>query len=138
MLGTSPKRLWSGWGSVGHASTALATPAGTRAQHWSASTLTGLRRLRRETPLAASHDRQAPTLEPAGLDAWLVSAWAGLSPHQRTAVALRYLLDLDVEDIAKHMGCSSGTVRAHLSRGLRRLRDRSPRRPDVGEELSDA
>lgn len=97
-----------------------------------------LRRLRREFPLRANHDRPAPPVEAPGVDPWLITAWTALSPHQRTAVSLRYLLDLDIEEIAGQMGCSPGTVRAHLSRGLQRLRDQSPSSPNLGEELSDA
>lgn len=113
-------------------------PAGSARKTLIRLNLDRVRRSRRETLLGASHDRPVPTAEPAGLEPWVVSAWQALSPHQRTVVALRYLLDLEVEDIAHQMDCSPGTVRAHLSRGLQRLRDRSPRRPNLGEEHSDA
>lgn len=97
-----------------------------------------LRRIRREFPLLAGHDRPAPTAEGPGLEGWLIAAWTALSPHQRTAVSLRYFLDLDVEDIARQMGCSTGTVRAHLSRGLQRLRDRNPCSHQLGGKATDA
>ncbi|GAA2611842.1 SigE family RNA polymerase sigma factor [Dactylosporangium fulvum] len=40
---------------------------------------------------------------------------AGLPPQQRAALVLRYLLDQTDEEIAQALGCSTGTVRSHLS-----------------------
>lgn len=40
-----------------------------------------------------------------------------LPQRQAQAVALRYALDLSVTDIAQTLGCSEGTVKAHLARG---------------------
>jgi DNA-directed RNA polymerase specialized sigma24 family protein len=51
---------------------------------------------------------------------------AELSPHQRAAVCLRVLEDLDHAAIAERLGCSVGTARSHLSRGLARIRERAP------------
>ena len=51
---------------------------------------------------------------------------AALPERQRAAVALRYLLGLDDEDIAELLGCRPGTVRAHVSRGLATLRAAAP------------
>jgi RNA polymerase sigma-70 factor (sigma-E family) len=45
-----------------------------------------------------------------------------LSPGQRAAVALRFLDDCSETDTARIMGVSVGTVKAHASRGLDRLR----------------
>jgi RNA polymerase sigma factor (sigma-70 family) len=45
-----------------------------------------------------------------------------LSPRQRAALALRYVLDLDDAEIAFALGCRAGTVRALLSRGRSELR----------------
>jgi RNA polymerase sigma-70 factor (ECF subfamily) len=39
-----------------------------------------------------------------------------LPPRQQEAVALHYLLDLSVADVATVMGCDGGTVKTHLSR----------------------
>lgn len=39
---------------------------------------------------------------------------APLPPRQRTAVALHYLHDLPVADIAEAMDCAEGTVKSHL------------------------
>lgn len=81
-----------------------------------------IRRLRRELPLLGTPDEQAPVEVVGELDGWLVEALATLSPRQRTALALRYVEDLDVRGIAERMGCSEGTVKSQLSRGTERLR----------------
>jgi RNA polymerase sigma-70 factor (ECF subfamily) len=45
-----------------------------------------------------------------------------LAPRQRAVVALRYLADLRVSEIAEVMGCAEGTVKAALHQALRNLR----------------
>ncbi|GAA4363232.1 sigma-70 family RNA polymerase sigma factor [Nocardioides caricicola] len=82
-----------------------------------------LRRLRRELPLLGGPSEEAPVDVVGDTDAWLVEALATLSPRQRTALALRYVEDLDVRGIAARMGCSEGTVKSQLSRGTERLRE---------------
>ncbi|MEU6392805.1 SigE family RNA polymerase sigma factor [Streptomyces sp. NPDC046939] len=47
----------------------------------------------------------------------LVEALKELSPQQRRVVALHYICDLSVEQIAGETGLSTGTVKTHLSRG---------------------
>jgi RNA polymerase sigma-70 factor (sigma-E family) len=82
-----------------------------------------IRRLRRELPLLGGHREEAPVDLVGETDAWLVEALVTLSPRQRTALALRYVEDLDVRAIAERMGCSEGTVKSQLSRGTERLRE---------------
>ncbi|WP_296606417.1 sigma-70 family RNA polymerase sigma factor [Nocardioides sp.] len=82
-----------------------------------------IRRLRRELPLMVTPAEEAPVEVVGELDAWLVEALANLTPRQRTALALRYVEDLDVRGIAARMGCSEGTVKSQLSRGTERLRE---------------
>lgn len=82
-----------------------------------------IRRLRRELPLLGGAREAAPVELVGEVDAWLVEALATLSPRQRTALALRYVEDLDVRGIAERMGCSEGTVKSQLSRGTERLRE---------------
>jgi RNA polymerase sigma-70 factor (ECF subfamily) len=53
----------------------------------------------------------------------LLDALAHLSPGQRAAVYLRYEADLPVAEVARLMGTTAGTVRIHLLRGRRRLRE---------------
>ncbi|HCB05508.1 MAG TPA: SigE family RNA polymerase sigma factor, partial [Nocardioides bacterium] len=82
-----------------------------------------IRRLRRELPMAQRPEPVVPVQLVGELDGWLIDALATLSPRQRTAVALRYVEDLDVRAIAERMGCSEGTVRSQLSRATERLRE---------------
>jgi RNA polymerase sigma-70 factor (sigma-E family) len=49
-------------------------------------------------------------------------ALAGLSPRQRTAILLRFLEDLSVEQTSELMGCSEGTVKKLTARALLGLR----------------
>lgn len=97
-----------------------------------------IRRLRRELPLVGASREEAPVEVVGDLDGWLVEAFATLSPRQRTALALRYVEDLDVRGIADRMGCSEGTVKSQLSRGTERLREHAredgPLRTTVGRE----
>lgn len=83
-----------------------------------------LRRLRRERPFSSPPDRETAPVRLVGeIDPWLVEGLATLSPRQRTALALRYVEDLDVAGIAERLGCSVGTASSHLSRGTERLRE---------------
>ena len=54
-------------------------------------------------------------------DVDLARAVAALPPQQRAAVALFYLDDLPVEDVAYHLGVSTSTVKQHLFRARSRL-----------------
>ncbi len=45
-----------------------------------------------------------------------------LSPAQQAAIVLRFYEDRDDAEIAEAMGCATGTVRSHISRGLAVLR----------------
>ena len=53
-------------------------------------------------------------------------AVAGLPPKQRAAVALRYLEDRSVDEIADVLEVAPSTVRVHLHRAARTLRERLP------------
>lgn len=44
-------------------------------------------------------------------------------PRQRAALVLRYYLGLTQEETATVLGCSTGTAKSQVSRGLGRLRD---------------
>ena len=62
--------------------------------------------------------------EPAPLEGASETFWDAvrdLPRRQAQAVALRYLYDLPVEEIADTMGCSVGSVKQHLARGRARL-----------------
>lgn len=51
---------------------------------------------------------------------------AVLPERQRTAVVLRIIDGLSEAETAAAMGCSAGTAKSNLSRGLARLRERLP------------
>ena len=53
----------------------------------------------------------------------LMKALRQLSPNQRAAVVLRYEADLPVEEVARRMGTAAPTVRVHLHRARKRLRE---------------
>ena len=53
----------------------------------------------------------------------LLNALRQLSPHQRTAIVLRFEEGLSVEEVARRMGIVSPTVRVHIHRGRKRLRE---------------
>nr|WP_253945346.1 sigma-70 family RNA polymerase sigma factor [Nocardioides sp. zg-DK7169] len=89
------------------------------------------RRLRRELLPGLLPERAAPVVITEELDPWLLAALGRLSPHQRAAVVLRVLEDLDHAEIAARLGCSVGTARSHLSRGLARLREAAGERVEV-------
>ncbi len=52
----------------------------------------------------------------------LLRALRTLSARQRVVVVLRYVEDLSEQDTAALLDCSVGSVKAHASRGLARLR----------------
>ena len=58
--------------------------------------------------------------------AWLEmsEALAGLTPRQRACVVLIDYADLDAASAARILGMGTGTVRVHLMRGRRALRER--------------
>jgi RNA polymerase sigma factor (sigma-70 family) len=76
--------------------------------------------------------RAAPIPAPAAIDPSdetalrlaLVDALGHLPKRQRETVALRYLADLSIDDVARTLGVSAGTVKQSVHRALRTLRDR--------------
>ncbi len=76
-----------------------------------------LRAERRRGP--APIDAEAPPPELSGL----IDALRRLSPNQRAAIVLRHVLDLDVPEVAHRMGTAIPTVRVHIHRGRKKLRE---------------
>ncbi len=86
--------------------------------------LNRLRRLRREWLTSDPPEtRVAAEVDAVGDAAWLDAVLGTLPARQRTAIALRYLQDMSLAQIAEAMSCSTGTVKSQLSRGLQRLRE---------------
>ncbi|RZS44328.1 RNA polymerase sigma factor (sigma-70 family) [Herbihabitans rhizosphaerae] len=56
----------------------------------------------------------------------LLRALAKVPARQRTALILRYWEDLSLEDTARAMDCSVGTVKSQAARGLDKLRELVP------------
>lgn len=72
------------------------------------------------TPRADQHDPDAYA-EALERDA-LGRALRELNPDQRIVVAMRFYLDLEVDEIARRLGTRSGTVKSRLHRALKLLR----------------
>jgi RNA polymerase sigma factor (sigma-70 family) len=81
--------------------------------------LSHLRKHRREIVSDQIADREVDGSD-SGLD--LTRALALLPPRQRAVVALRYLDDLSVNQVADALGMAPGTVKSQTSRALDRLR----------------
>ena len=82
-----------------------------------------LRRRRREVLVADPLDpvaHQDPV--PLSLDAWLDTAMRALPHRQRVAVALTYLEDRPIAEVAEILGCGVATAKTHLARGRDSLR----------------
>ena len=85
--------------------------------------LSYLRRVR-ELPVEHFPDRAASSPEPTSLD--LGMALGFLPPRQRAIVALRFLDDLSVVDVAHALAISEGTVKSQTSKALATLRSHLP------------
>ena len=80
---------------------------------------------RRRSVLPVEHFDRPSAAGPCVVDHGdLLAAVRGLPAMQRRTVVLRYLLDLSVEETAKELSISQGTVKSHASRGLATLRVR--------------
>ncbi|MEW2430037.1 sigma-70 family RNA polymerase sigma factor [Micromonospora sp. NPDC047644] len=83
-----------------------------RSRHRRRRVLDGL--LRRIGPPPAVADRAPEHLA-------LLAALRGLPQGQRHALALHYLVDLPIDEVAATLGVSPGTVKSRLSRGRKAL-----------------
>lgn|SRR5699024_6079348 len=79
---------------------------------------------RKDTNRARVLERTGPTSEPAapGDDRMtVVAALRRLGPEVRETIALHYLADLSIDEIARQTGSPPGTVKARLHRGRHQL-----------------
>ena len=85
----------------------------------------------RKPPLAPLDEAPDPVDPREGVEAAAVRHETGgelaellgrLPEDQRTAVVLRHVVDLPIAEIAAALDMPEGTVKSHISRGLRRLR----------------
>jgi len=83
------------------------------------------------SPTAAADHAEAIALTASIRDALEV-----LPPRQRAAVVLRYLCDLPNADVAKALGCATGTIKSTLHAALKQLRVELE--DDEDEEVSHA
>jgi RNA polymerase sigma-70 factor (sigma-E family) len=85
----------------------------------------------------ASHLPDAPGAVPDADDALDVrEAMAGLPPRQRATLVLRFYCDLNVDQSARVLGCSAGTVKSQTAKalaGLRRALEPGGSVPDGGQ-----
>lgn len=81
-----------------------------------------LRREGREARRAPASTAADPTATPPEL-LGLLDALQRLSPNQRAAIVLHHVLGLETGEVAHRMGIAAPTVRVHLHRGRRRLRE---------------
>jgi len=85
--------------------------------------LTHLRRHRPETPTDVLPDR---AVEPVDTTPDLAVVLRRLPPRQRAIVALRFLDDLSVAEVAAALDIAEGTVKSQTSRALETLRRHLP------------
>ena len=79
---------------------------------------------RRGVTRAAAHRRHGLPADEPGLSPdylAIVAALRKISPGQRQAIVLHYVLGLSVEEIAREAGLPAGTVKARLARGRQAL-----------------
>jgi RNA polymerase sigma factor (sigma-70 family) len=79
------------------------------------------RRKRRVADRLGALRQPSATESPEIDEAW--TALRRLSARRRMALVLRFYADLPLADIAEAMGCSTGTVKSLLHRGLAQLKE---------------
>ncbi|MEY9928130.1 RNA polymerase sigma-70 factor (sigma-E family) [Catenulispora sp. GP43] len=77
---------------------------------------------RREWPTSAPPDLPDRSPVPVHDRDLLVTGLRRIAPGQRAVLVLRYWEDLDIEQTARVLGCSTGTVKSQTARGLVALR----------------
>jgi RNA polymerase sigma-70 factor (sigma-E family) len=80
----------------------------------------------RERPTAEQTDRSVPQQGDIEDQLVLLRALAEVPPRQRAALVLRFWEDLSVEETAKALRCTAGTVKSQTARGLEAMRELVP------------
>jgi RNA polymerase sigma-70 factor (sigma-E family) len=115
------ERTWTRWDTVASADEPLAY---VRTVMTSIFLTWRRRRWWAEIPTSTPWDSTAVVDETANamVRTSVLGALGRLSARQRAVVVLRYFLDLTETQTAAELGCSLGSVKAHASRALQRLR----------------
>ncbi|WP_368072129.1 RNA polymerase sigma factor [Nitriliruptor sp.] len=86
------------------------------------------RRRRAEWRANRRHGEPDTRIEETAVSLAVRDAVAALPPRQRTVIALRFFVGLDVAQTATEMGCAHGIVKSLTSKAMTRLRDQLPHR----------
>jgi len=113
-------RAWRHWSRIKH----YEAPAGWvhRVGINRANSALGRRNERHESPLDARAERTAAPTVDTGTAMAVRAAVARLPRRQRTALVLRYFVDLPIEEVARSMRCRPGTVTALTAQAMANLR----------------
>ena len=121
-------RAWSRWRTVGRYEQPLSWVR-TVARRLATSAWRHEQAGVRATRLAQAST--TPTPPPSEDRVAILRALAQLAPVHREAIALHYLADLSIEQIATETGRPIGTVKAHLHRGRTHLAELLRSTPDI-------
>lgn len=118
MVAEAFARAWASWRKVGRHPAPRAWVVRTALN----AGVSSWRKRRKDQPLPADVGVAADgPADPIGRE--LMAALLRLPERQRTVIVFRIFLDLDTAGTAAALGIATGTVKAHLSRGLATLRD---------------
>ncbi|SCE67880.1 RNA polymerase sigma-70 factor, sigma-E family [Micromonospora viridifaciens] len=80
---------------------------------------------RRESAWAELPDRAVhATVDDSAVRITILGLLAELPPRRRAVLVLRYFCDLSVEETARELGCTPGTVKSQAARAIETLRGR--------------
>lgn len=81
------------------------------------------RRKTREQPVAQPPDLAVPPDHSSHERLAMHAALMAVPPRQRAVLVLRFIADMSVEQVARTLGCTIGTVKSQTARGLVTLRE---------------
>lgn len=121
-------RVWLAWGRIRDPRAARSYAHTTMVRLWYREG-----KARRRELLFAEPPEPPIQAQGAELSQTIVDALASIPVGQRTALVLRYYLDLSIEEVAVVMRCSEGNVKSQTSRGIEALRREIDSRAPVRE-----